>query len=426
VEKASNQSKPKNRKKKRTSSNKKTSGDLLMEITAIAGEYPAKNIHRIISTKDYDKKVAAHLVSEKMLKKIAKDDLRGYRLNFAGKKKLMEEMPDRFIGILEGGTETNRLRTTRTRRLRLHSFAEVYTLMFNSGVEIFQDQKPKVYLRPQFDSPSQSVHENLAINNVLDIDNSSSSGNQLQHSEPLIITKPCFYTSREQKGKNDNAIRGSRAAGTLLTPTHVYAIYNTGNGSELKWNGGVEQRLMNEVRDYICRKRMLNQYKGATVGGIMIGETMDILEKYLTVTEKNTLSYKFLTRTYRPFYYITNDIYGELQLKFLCDNRKMTAINNALLAKLLPPDKSHPVEHDAMTEDGIPVLFCFLLDIPRLEKFKESIVWHGKVGKVIGFGFQEEMLKRHLGDKVEFTSLDFDGCKQRFFPEKNKNRKDDG
>ncbi|MCL2392664.1 MAG: hypothetical protein FWC66_08705 [Oscillospiraceae bacterium] len=414
---------PKSKKgRKRTNSNQKTSGDLLMEITALAGEYPAKNIHRIIPTKDYDKKVAANLVAEKMLKKVSKDDLRGYRLNFAGKRKLMEENPERFRGILEGGTETNRLRTTKTRRLRLHSFATVCTIMYNAGVEIFQDKKPKVYLLA--DIPSQAAIESSASIIAPSIENPSSLGNQ--HPKAPVITTPCFYTSREQKGEKDNAIRGSRAAGTLLTPTHVYAIYNTGNGSELKWHRVVEQRFSVEVQDYICRKLLLNQYNGANVGGIMIGESLDILEKYLTVTEKKTLGFVFLTRTYWPFYYITNDEYGDLQLKLLCDDRKMAEVKSAFLAKLLPPDKDYPIEHDARTEDGKPVLFCCLLDIPRLDKFREGLRLRNQEGKVVAFDFQEEMLKRYLGDKVEVATLNFQGYRQKFFPQEKKTRKAGG
>jgi len=273
--------------------------------------------------------------------------------------------------------------------------------MHNAGVQIFQDKKPKVYLLPQSDSPS---------------------GNPEQHT---LITSSCFYTSREQKGEKDNAIRGSRAAGTLLTPSHVYAIYNTGS-KESDWSDKIEQRFMEEVRNYICRKLLLNQYKGIEVGGIMIGESMDMLEKYLAVSKEKKMGYLFLTRTYRPFYYITNDTYGEAQLKLICDNKKMTELTKALHMKLLPHDKTHPIEHDALTEDGNPVLFCCLLDIPRLDKFREGLVLQDKIGKIVAFDFQVDMLKRYLGDNAEFAIISFDGYKQKFFPDWRKNRKAGG
>jgi hypothetical protein len=101
----------------------------------------------------------------------------------------------------------------------------------------------------------------------------------------------------------------------------------------------------------------------------------------------------------------------------------MSEIKSTLLSKLLPPDNDYPIEHDARTEDGKPVLFCCLLDIPRLTKFREGLLFHNQIGKVVAFDFQEEMLKRYLGDNAEVAILNFQGYKQKFFSSKKEDKK---
>jgi len=359
----------------------KTRGRLLMEITAISGEYPADNILRLIPTHSYAKKVISSLIGGNMIKQVSTGGLKGYRLTAKGKRSLISDNPAGFAGFLSGSIETNKMRSGYERRLRLHSLAEVCTLMYCAGVEIFADSKPGLFL----------------------------------HSEqsPIAINVPCFYTSREQKGQDDNAIRGSRAAGTLLTPSHVYAVYNTGN-TESRWSEKVEQRFKVELHSYICRNLLSHQYQDGLVSGVMIGASMAVLEKYLVVRATQPTAYHFLTKAYSSFYYITNDNCGEAQIKLLCETEKMTGLRNILQTGLHPPDSKHHIEHDALTKDGNPVLFCCLLNIPRLIRFRNGTVLHNKIGKIIAFDFQIDVLRRYFGDTVEFVSISFDKFVRRF------------
>jgi len=433
----------------------KSQGRLLMEITAITGEYPQGNLPRLIPSQSYAKKVVSNLANDKLIKQISSGGLKGYRLTIKGKRSLLSDNPARFAGFLEGVAETNKMRSGYERRLRLHSLAEVCTLMNGAGVEIFADVKPKVFLSNEMiksrmetettnhinlanrteprcvdaglktlANPSQPSSESSEGNKLPKVNSSTSKGNPHQY-PPVDITTPYFYLSREQKGRDDNAIRGSRAAGTLLTPTHVYSIYNTGN-AESYWSEKIEQRFKAEVQDYICRKLLFHQYQGGAVNGIMIGADMEILEKYLIINKKRQDTqkdaqrtkpqnvYHFLTKVFQSFYYITNDKQGEAQLKLLCDNNKMVSLKNVLTKGLHPPDIKHPIEHDALTEGGNPVLFCCLLDIPRLIRFRNGVALHGKVGRVIAFDFQLEVLGRYLGNTAEFTDISFDKFAQRF------------
>ena len=392
----------------------KSQAQLLMELTAISGEYPAENIHRIIPSHSYAKKLITALINDKLIKLVNKGGVRGYRLEIKGKRKLLADNPTRYNAYLDGSTDTNKLRSDHPRRLRLHSVAEVYTLMHNAGVRIYRDTKPQVYMldasaNPSQPALSQTVSGSSAYRTPKNKGSPNVNGNRLS------ITIPCFYSSREQKGEDDNAIRGSRAVGTLLTPTHVYAIYNTG-GTESRWRESVEMRYRADVHDYICRNLLLEQYKGSPVNGIMIGKSMDVLEKYLVTDGKTGASHNFFTKTYQPFYFITNDDNGEAQLKLLCDNARMTALKTAMQKGLMPADAKYPIEHDALTEDGNPVLFCCLLNIPRLVQFRAGIQLHGKIGQVIAFDFQQKVLERYLGGLVEFKTLSLEKLMERLYP----------
>lgn len=363
----------------------KSQAQLLLELTAISGEYPAENISKIIPAKSYAKKVISSLISDKQIKLVSRGKLRGYRLEIKAKRKLLAENPDRFADYLEGAVDTNKLRTDHTRRLRLHSSAKVYTLMHTVGVRIFKDTKPAIY--PARASPSQTK---------------------------LGITAPCFYSSREQKDENAQAMRGSQAIGTLLTPTHVFAVYNTRN-SQSDWRGMVEMRYRAIVQDDICKR--LPQYSNVHMGGIMLADSLDALENFFTPQAKTEAAHNFAAKTYQPFYFITHDTNGEAQLRILCDNSKIHSLEAAMQKGLKPADGKFPIVHDALTEDGNPVLFCCLPNIPRLVQFRNGTLLHDKCGMVIAFDFQREVLSRYLGDGVDFKPLSLDKVMERLFPE---------
>ena len=373
----------------------KSKKQALLELTAISGEYPADNIHQLIPASSYVKKLVIDLVNEKQLKLVSNGGMKGYRLDYKGKRKLLEENPDRFKIFLEGGSETNRARDNFARRLRLRSLAEVYTIMYNTGTQIFQDMKPNIYFA---DAPSQSTNK--------DINNEQFQFNTNIHSY--------FYSSRELKGGDDkyNAIRGSRAAGIFITPENVYAMYNAGN-SEPRWNFKTEKRFMDEIQFHICQGLLHGQYNRKVISGILIGENIEMLNKYLSYEAKQKSNFKFLTNTYQPLYYITNDIYGIAQLKLLCDETRLSAFKKSLLAKFHSPDIKYPIEHDALMGDKF-VLFCCLLDIPRLHRFRKSLKAHGRKAKVLAFDFQIKMLTKYFGEEVELISYKFEKFNELF------------
>jgi hypothetical protein len=328
---------------------------MLLEMIAISGEYPTEDITRLINAPSYAKKIITKLSGNGLIKTVYKNGVRGYRLTIKAKRQLMAENPARFEGILEGDGDTNKFRSDLPRRLRLHSLARVYTLMLTANIRIFQDDKPMM-----FDVPSQSLSE-ISENNT------------------PIITTPCFYSSREQKGDDEksNSIQGSRAVGTILTHTHAFAVYNTGN-SYIAWGEKVEKRYAAEINNNLHRMSRNNQYKGGNVSGILVGENMESLEQYWAVKKKKGSGLSFLANAYEPFYCITNDKYGKMQLEILCYADVMGCLKQTLSEKFNPSYIGYHIINNALTEDGKPVLFCCLLNIPRLFRFFSGLSRHGE------------------------------------------------
>lgn len=105
----------------------------LLALTAICGELPCACADRLTSSKSYRKKVVTSLTHDKLLRIFSKDHLRGYRLGIRGKRLLRERAPERFQFYLSGRTDTNSIKSSPARRLRLHRIAQTYVTMMNAG-----------------------------------------------------------------------------------------------------------------------------------------------------------------------------------------------------------------------------------------------------------------------------------------------------
>jgi len=354
---------------------------LLLEQIAIAGEYPYTNRQRIIPSSTYLRKILANLLNDKIIANVNKDGVKGYKLTARGKQRLMKDNPTRFEGLFTGEVETNRLRSTLVRRERIHLMAEIYTFMYNTGAKVYQDTKPKI--------------SELSLNNA----------------ETQIII-PYYYSSREQKGKESDAIRGSRATGVLLSQSCVFAVYNTGNVVR-KWSEKKETQFKIRAKKDFATK--ITQYNKAEVAGIMIGADMDVLKKYLDYPA--TAGFGPMINAYDKLYYVTNDGIGEIQMRLLCDTWRMTALTKIMETGYFPIDSTFSIACDAKTEDGIPVLFCCLLDITKLIRFRNGLSMdrHNRNGKVICFDFQLDILNGYLGDRVEFIVINFNKLYKAYF-----------
>lgn len=212
-------------------------------MTALCGEFPADQLHRLIPSQSYGEKVITQLKAEKLLKVHYKDKLRGYRLTKRSKQYLLKLHPQRFSFYLTGNADTNLIRSERSRRLRLYHRAEGYITLYHAGITLFPDAKPGLF------SPDKQI-------NLPDLQNG-----------------PFFYSSREikQLGEITTKIRNSRSIGILLTVPCVYVLYNTGS-TLMKWEYRTEIRMNAFLQYYLKGKG----YTGIPqIRAIILGRSMD-------------------------------------------------------------------------------------------------------------------------------------------------------
>ena len=362
-----------------------TLGRYLLELAAVCGEFPSSLLPHIHDSSSYMEAVITSLKKEGLLRVFYKDRLRGFRLGRRAKGMLLAENPERFSFYLTGDTDTNRIRSEVTRRMRLHRTAETYAAMLNAGVAVFRDEKPPIFLPEAVPIP--------------------------------VLKTPAFYGSREVKemGIEMVKIRSSRMTGVLLAPSGIFLTYNSGPYMA-KWDYRAEQRAQVLLRMVLCHQRMASQYARTEVSGLLFCNTLEPFYQILEEGDSHTRCFFLLDGNYEHFYYLTNDHYGDTLLKLLCDPVKTMELDNLLMQGFSPKDAGLPIEHDALDQGGNPVLFGYFLDIPRINRFHTALQLQGRKGILICFDFQKEVLHRFCGGQAEFSTISFEKFERRFFP----------
>ena len=120
--------------------------------------------------------------------------------------------------------------------------------------------------------------------------------------------------------------------------------------------------------------------------------------------------------TYAHFYYLTNDHHGDVLLRLLCDAEQTAELHRILSLDLQPSDNGLSLEHDALDAHGNPVLFGYLLDIPRINRFLTALNLHQRYGTLICFDFQKEVLQKICNDNIQLQSISFEKFERRFYP----------
>ena len=357
---------------------------LILTLTALSGELPVTQISRLPSTVAYREKVLKLLKSEKLIHAYYRNGLRGLRLTARAKKLLTTEQPDRFVSLFTGDTATSTPKYTIVHRLRLHRMAEVLVTMLNAGVLALPWEKPTVFTpTPLTAAP--------------------------------YIDWPMYYSSREVKnlGLMANKIRGSRAAGVLLTDGGIVVVYNTGS-SEMKWEYKAEIRLKSLLEIELCQHRLPDQFSGVGQSAIVFGADMSHLLPLIGVDTANRQNYFLSGESFRHFHYLTSDHYGEVVLQLICDPGKKQALDSILAEDLSPPQHGLVVENDAMDGDE-PVLFGYTCDMPRIKRFDNALHIHDIRGTLYCFDFQEDGLRELCGPNVSIRAIDFDAYEGSVF-----------
>lgn len=351
-----------------------TQTEMLLQIIAICGELPVSAIHRLPMTANYRYKVIAALKRKRWIRQYSKDGIRAYRLTAAGKSFLFAQNPERFSVFLDSGHETNMYRSQLTRRLRLHAAAQVYITMINAGFSTFADEKLPLFHRE--------------------------SDEQLPFRAAIA-----YYNSYEMKSLGVEAakVRGSRATGILLGPDKVLLVYNTGQAM-MKWEGQTEIRLYALIESKLCREN--NVYEDYELGGLMLGDSMDMAYQLLTSTGGYKHSSFQLNGSFSRFYYCPNTPQGEKQLQCTLNPDIIKELQTLLLSDLLPPLPGSAIEQDAVDAQGRPVLLALDFDMARIKRYHDALEMFQVQGHIFCFDFQAPVLERYIDAIIESISLE--------------------
>ena len=309
------------------------------------------------------------------------DGLRGLRPTTTAKRLLLADSPERFSLCMSENADTNHVHGESPRRERLHRIAEATLTMRNAGASIFRDERPAIF------SPT------------------------VKGGEPLQSS--AFYSSLEMREHGEELFKtkGARFVGVLLTPEDIFITYNLGNHM-IRWGYRAEMRTKATVSNLLCHNSLSSPYFSKMINGLLLANSMELASEILT---KKTKHYFLLDGNYENFYFITNDEKGELLLRLLCNPDLCDQLNELLASDLCPADYHHLVENDAMTEDGIPVLFAYTCDLYRIKKFNSGLVKHEINGIIYCFEYQAEVLRKCCSNLVEFETLSYEKVKKRFF-----------
>ncbi len=360
---------------------KRTKAYELLELTAIFGEFPTTLLPRLFDSESYTRKVVSSLKSGGLMKNYYADGLRGLRPTTTAKRLLLADNHERFSLCMAENADTNHVHGEPHRRERLHRIAEATLTMRNAGASIFHDERPAIF------SPTDKGGETLQSSAFY------SSLEMREHGEELFKTK------------------GARFVGVLLTPQDIFVTYNLGDHM-IRWGYRAEMRTKATVSNLLCHHSLTSPYFSKTIKGLLLANSMDLASEILT---KKTKHYFLLDGNYENFYFVTNDEKGELLLRFLCDPDLCNQLDELLASDLCPADHHYLVENDAMTEDGIPVLFAYTCNLYRIKKFNSGLLKHEINGIIYCFDYQADVLCTCCSELVEFQTLSYEKVKRKYF-----------
>ena len=359
---------------------KRTKAYELLELTAIFGEFPTTLLPRLFDSGSYTRKVVSSLKSGGLMKTYYADGLRGLRPTTTAKRLLLADTPERFSLCMSENADTNHVHSDFHRRERLHRIAEATLTMRNAGASIFRDERPAIF------SPTVK------------------GGERLQSS--------AFYSSLEmrERGEEFFKTKGARFVGVLLTPHDIFVTYNLGDHM-IRWGYRAEMRTKATISNILCYKETSSEYDASSVKGLILANSMNLASEILT---KKTKHYFILDGNYENFYFATNDEKGDLLLRFLCNPDLCDQLDELLASDLYPADHRLHIENDAMTEDGIPVLFAYTCDLYRIARFNSALVRHEMKGIIYCFEYQAEILCTCCSDLIEFETLSYEKVRKRY------------
>ena len=338
----------------------------LLTITALSGEFPCDNFHRLHISSSYAKLLRHNLYQEGMIKSLSDDCLKGLVLTSKGIEVLKQKEPERYRYI------SDKKRTEVSRRYRRQLFARTYCSLLNADIEFLPDRKPFVFARRR--SQPYIVGSPLIRTS-------------------LLSDEPVFYSSIEIKYELEDhvqQIRNSAMTGLVLNRNNCFVLYNIGeNRFPLSYATELKAGIMVASGTFL-------EMKKASSNAVFLVRDFSIADEliYGSKEKKTAPSKVILNGAYKHIYLIPENESGDIQLRVLCHPPFRELIEDTFFESFGDSNPNYKIINDGFDGDGNPVLNGCFLDVVRLLKFKRGLLTNDIPGRVLCFDFQMEFVAK--------------------------------
>lgn len=336
----------------------------ILQLTAISGEISERALDRLNDSRRYTDNCLSQLRQEKMLVQYKRDELTGHRLAPKGKHYLERTHPNRFADLFAVSNSVNKVRLDLLHRRRYMRSSEVLTMMYNLGIPIFADEKPKLYA-PLADSSQSS--------------------------------QSAYYTSYEVKDRGEESIKinNARFNGLLRCCMGDYLVYNTG-ASVIKWEA------MSEFR----ASELVGHLLGSEIRQLIVGDTMETAWDLLMSDSGKDHQYFRLDDLIPSIVFVSNDVAGDFLLRMNCLTDSMQRLKYSVLQKMNLQPCPNSLDCDGYADDKTAVLFACDMDLKRTRNLKIGAEARFLKLIIICFDFQAELLRRYFGNIAVIRTID--------------------
>ena len=338
----------------------------LLTITALSGEFPCDNFHRLHISSSYAKLLRHNLYQEGMIKSLSDDCLKGLVLTSKGIEVLKQKEPERYRYI------SDKKRTEVSRRYRRQLFARTYCSLLNADIEFLPDRKPFVFARRR--SQPYIVGSPLIR-------------------PSLLSDEPVFYSSIEIKYELEDhvqQIRNSAMTGLILNRNNCFVVYNIGeNRFPLSYATELKAGIMVASGTFL-------EMKKASSNAVFLVRDFSIADEliYGSKEKKTAPSKVILNGAYKHIYLIPENESGDIQLRVLCHPPFRELIEDTFFESFGDSNPNYKIINDGFDSDGNPVLDGCFLDVVRLLKFKRGLLTNDIPGRILCFDFQMEFVAK--------------------------------
>jgi len=338
----------------------------LLTITALSGEFPRDNFHRLHISSSYAKLLRHNLYQEGMIKSLSDDCLKGLVLTSKGIEVLKQKEPERYRYI------SDKTRTEISRRYRRQLFARTYCSLLNADIEFLPDRKPFVFARRR--SQPYIVGSPLIRTS-------------------LLSDEPVFYSSIEIKYELEDhvqQIRNSAMTGIVLNRNNCFVLYNIGeNRFPLSYATELKAGIMVGSGTFL-------EMKQTPSNAVFLVRDFSIADELIFGSkEKKTAPSKvILNGAYKHIYLIPENESGDIQLRVLCHPPFRELIEDTFFESFGDSNPNYKIINDGFDSDGNPVLDGCFLDVVRLLKFKRGLLTNDIPGRILCFDFQMEFVAK--------------------------------